>query len=522
MVTRKSINIDDILVNVLNPRFDPQEDEIMEMDLIINDGSKILTLIEDIARYGLDPSDSLIVSYDENLEIYVSNEGNRRTTAIKILNDPGVTPQFTRDRDKFISKVIKIKEKYAYDTISMVDCVIFDDVETRDHFIKLKHTGENDGAGRIGWDRESIIRFDKNPFSVYLLEKLTQMFPSQKKFNTSTIERILADPNMREALDLDINKNEPSMIFSSDQGFKKFYYIVRELIEGNFKVNDFYYKKDRLDFIDNHLLNEMFDDSKIGTIKNVFKTVENQTSNETKSNNKHNQTKHKQTSLFKTSRDNQGSKESNSRESGFKEVIQDDIPSIEAKMHSDINDKEKQQNINLGRPRKEPHEYDNLLKAFPFKNKYRTNKKINQTVKELGNINYKEYPIASIFLIRSFLETYVNDYIDHFAALNRSNSSKMKNINPNREKRTKKLRELLYDDIYNHLKITLERFPETYNLIHVTFTENNKTSTIQIINFYIHSGGDYPDPKEILEAWQKISSIVKTLDYLLAEITGQL
>jgi len=169
-----------------------------------------------------------------------------------------------------------------------------------------------------------------------------------------------------------------------------------------------------------------------------------------------------------------------------------------------------------------PEEFDILTKSYPFKNKYISNKRINKILKEMSNINYKDNSIASMFLIRTILETYVNDYIDFFASLERENPFRMTHISNERSKRSgKTLRELIYDNIYNHLKNTIKGHAETYELIHTTFTDNNNTSTMQIIHFYIHSAATYPDKSEILEAWKKISQIISSLDTLLFENAGQ-
>ena len=137
-------------------------------------------------------------------------------------------------------------------------------------------------------------------------------------------------------------------------------------------------------------------------------------------------------------------------------------------------------------------------------------------MREIKLLPYKKNVVSSMFLIRTLLETYVNEYIDYFASLDRTNPFKLKNISPIRSKRTKTLKELVFTDIYNHLRYTIEDFPETYELIQTTFTDNNNTSTIQIIHFHVHSASTIPEGAEILDAWQKISQILKTLDELLS------
>jgi hypothetical protein len=524
--TIKTISINDIHVNVLNPRYEPQQNEIKEMELIINQG-KILGLIRDIAKYGLDPSENLIVSYDKELEAYVSEEGNRRLTAIKLLKNPEITPAFTKNRDKFISKIFEIKSEFPNSSINKVNCVIFKDSLIQDHFIELKHTGENDGAGRISWDRESQIRFskDKNPFNLYLLEFLQKMFPKQTSFYTSTVEtRIISDPNFRKIFDMQISKNPPNIKFNSRNGYNRFHFVIEGLISKKFNVGDFYLKEDRETFISKHFYSIDSKDSE-GYI-DLFNLTSDPMPNEFEINHEATDkevadvelTDIEVTDIEVTDIEVTDNLEvytdeivqSPDSEINDTEDIDHDYSIVEPPNISQISNKEL---VNIGRPYKNITEYNQLTKAIPFKNKYRKNLRINQNLRELSNIEYKTYPVATMFLLRSLLESYVNDYIDCFASKN--NELKMKGISPKREKRNKKLRELLYDDIYTHLKNVIKDYASTYELIRVTFTENNNAATTQIINHYVHSATNYPDSSEILDTWQKISTVISSLDTLL-------
>jgi hypothetical protein len=496
----KKISINDIHVNVLNPRYEPQENEVKEMDLIINKG-KILNLVRDIAKYGLDPSENLIVSYDKELEAYVSEEGNRRLTAVKLLNDPEITPAFTKNRDKFISKLYEIKSAFPNSKIKTINCVIFKDSGTQDHFIELKHTGENDGAGRITWDRESKIRFskDKNPFNLYLLELLQNIFPDHSNFYTSTIEtRILSDPNFRKIFSMDISKTPPNIKFKSKKGYERFYFVIEGLINKKFNVGDFYLKEDRESFINQYFGLELYEQEDNNKDSFNLDLMPNHTTD--------------QISTEETLNGQAILGETESNLIGTDTLINLDV---NRKIMEEPNSKELpiRNQPNVGRPYKDISDFQHLTKAIPFKNKYRKNLRINQTLKELSNIDYKLFPVTSMYLLRSLLESYVNEYIDCFAGKN--DEYKMKGISPKREKRTKKLRELLFDDIYNHLKDVIKDHSTTFELIKVTFTENNNTATTQIINHYVHSATHYPGSSEILDAWKKISTIVSTLDILL-------
>jgi len=158
--------------------------------------------------------------------------------------------------------------------------------------------------------------------------------------------------------------------------------------------------------------------------------------------------------------------------------------------------------------------YVNLTGAYPFTNKYQRNKRINTLLKELKGTKYKENRMSSMYLIRSLLETYTHEYIDYFAK-DKNREFRLKGVARERTKRNQKLRELLFNHIKNHLKEFYPQYEEEIELLEITFTENNNTAATRIINFYIHSQTQIPDYQELLDAWKKVSKILKCLDEIL-------
>lgn len=524
MVKLLSIPIKDILVNLSNPRYEQQADEESEMIKILTDKNRTYTLMNDIANNGLDPSELPIVVFDTSLSKYVVMEGNRRITSIKVLNDPKLVPTSIPDRSQVIKKVNNIIKEYNYTPINKIQCVVYQEDDPRlNHFIELKHIGQKKGAGRVKWDSESKARFDSTgTFRRSLLTFLKSVHPKiEDNFGLTTIERIVSDPDMRAAIGLMIDKKKAEIRLVDYFSKLKLIYILNGLLTKEFNVNTFYHKPDRQFFANKYLLSETFQPWR--NVEGLIKTEESDSG---------------------LANEEVGTKPTMPIKNDFKPAIEEASPGSTSPENDNIEPALEEAGPGLavlengnpgevpesgptksgllvGRPPKDITNYDYLLKAVPFKNYYRKNSRINQTLKELAKIEYKEYPIASMYLIRSLLESYVNEYIDFFASLEREHLLKMKNINPKREKRNKKLRELIYDDIYNHLKHVINDYSETYELIHVVFTDNNTTSIMQIINFHVHSNTHYPDKIEILEAWQKVSTVITTLDKLLHENAGQ-
>jgi hypothetical protein len=109
---------------------------------------EILNLARDIAERGLSPIDGILVlpNPDASSE-YVVWEGNRRITALKLLDDPNRCPDLAL-RKKFAD----IKSKAKIPVPNEIECTIAPSIEEADRLIELRHQGPQEGVGTLPWD----------------------------------------------------------------------------------------------------------------------------------------------------------------------------------------------------------------------------------------------------------------------------------------------------------------------------------------------------------------------------------
>ncbi|HDL8291781.1 TPA: hypothetical protein PXR00_004533, partial [Yersinia enterocolitica] len=214
----ETIHISNLLLDLDNPRFprivESQREAINLMLEIQSD--KIEFLAKDIAEHGLDPSERLIVYKNEISDDETSftvAEGNRRITALKLLNEPELS-----DHEKVITRFKKILQTNP-ELPENVDCVVFDDPDEFEHWISLKHSGQNNGVGRVRWDTKEQERYlSKNgvlSFGSQFLkfienessfgEDITSKF---KLLKLTNITRLLGDPAVREVLALEVSEGK--------------------------------------------------------------------------------------------------------------------------------------------------------------------------------------------------------------------------------------------------------------------------------------------------------------------------
>lgn len=177
----------------------------------------VIKLAEDIVENGLDPLSLTAVVPTKKPDRYMVIEGNRRLLALRVLDSPAlVAPLANTGQSRRLNK---LSDDFADVPISEVPCVIFDSEEEAAHWIRLRHTGQNEGVGLVEWGSEEIDRYQarhngmRSPAGQVLefVEKhgvlSDEAAKSERKFITN-LERVLSNPYARQKLGIDVNKGQ--------------------------------------------------------------------------------------------------------------------------------------------------------------------------------------------------------------------------------------------------------------------------------------------------------------------------
>ena len=199
---KKTIKIDDLLVNPKNFRFEPVTSQKEAINTMINKMKrKIKNIAEDIAKHGLNPTEFVSVTKTDK-EKYLVHEGNRRLTAIKLIDNPRII-QLDEKTKQFFEK---LKTDYQENLPSKIECVVFPQEKDTYHWIKLKHTGENKGVGVTHWNNKEQGRFEshvtnskpKHHIQVqYFMQNNSILFPEN---HSTTLQRLISNPYIREKI----------------------------------------------------------------------------------------------------------------------------------------------------------------------------------------------------------------------------------------------------------------------------------------------------------------------------------
>lgn len=213
-----TIKVTDIHLDQENPRFPPVNTQREAIDAMLADqGEKIATLALDIYQNGLNPSSKLILFKVGSH--FIDGDGNRRLTALKILETPSLADAFPKLR-KRIDAILKRSGAVPTEA----GCVVFSDRNTARHWISINHGGAQDGRGHIDWNAEQKDRFERKP-SIglealdLLMHKGLITSDDKARVNKSTLDRLLSYKEVKS--DLSISKKGDHFAFENIDHLQK-------------------------------------------------------------------------------------------------------------------------------------------------------------------------------------------------------------------------------------------------------------------------------------------------------------
>lgn len=255
-----NLSINEILLDPINPRHDPLQPQIELIKAMIDDQEdKLVKLAQDIIEFGLNPADlTTVIPHHNEKDKYTVVEGNRRITVLKLLNSPSLC-HIESIRKRFVL----LSQTYLKNPIKLIKCVLYSDRKEADHWINLKHTGENLGVGTVGWNATNKERFKAQSQNIkeslalqlinFMVNNLNLDETSAKKIRNmpiSTVERLIGDPDVRKFLGLDINDGDLISRLNVEAASTVFYDFFAPIATGEKKVNVVYYKDDRKKYME--------------------------------------------------------------------------------------------------------------------------------------------------------------------------------------------------------------------------------------------------------------------------------
>lgn len=249
------LKIGDLLINVDNPRYEAvthQREAIQTM--LEEQKDKLVKLAEHIVEFGLSPIDIILVQPQDNL--WLVKEGNRRITALKLLSQPDLVPdELPKIKRAFKSLAVNVDSTL----LENIPCAYNDNVADINEWIRLKHTGENEGIGTVPWNAQQSSRFSLQtsnkpaPKTVFLEELRTnQNIPEQirkqiSKIHKTNFERLISDAQVRSAVGIEFVQGRYIL---KEPIKEQFLVMLSDLLDKSIKVGDIYLSSDRKKYLE--------------------------------------------------------------------------------------------------------------------------------------------------------------------------------------------------------------------------------------------------------------------------------
>jgi hypothetical protein len=255
---RKEIDVARLAVDLGNFRIGDQETiRAAYQAMLAEQEDNLVNLAADLIENGTNPSELPIVCPDsENSKQYVVVEGNRRLTAIRLLETPALAAG-TRWHQKFVD----LARQYSASPVRKLYCVVMPDKASALKWIERKHRTLG-GRGLYQWGADATSRADAFRGKVrpskavldHLRAKgvLSASLAKKVQGKTTNLDRVFQMPYLGAALGIQIAKEGLINFGSGDdkRGTDLLLRMVKAMSADGFTVDKIKLAEDRKDFID--------------------------------------------------------------------------------------------------------------------------------------------------------------------------------------------------------------------------------------------------------------------------------
>ncbi|ABM28499.1 ParB/Srx family N-terminal domain-containing protein [Nitratidesulfovibrio vulgaris] len=249
--TTDFIPVTELLLDQNNYRLGPLENQAdcIEMMLAMYP-TQMENIARDIASRGLSPKPIIVLKSEDDR--WIVKDGNRRVTALKLLNNPSEAPEnkravFRKIRDNAQDKKIP----------DAIQCLCADEKTIRD-YMALDHGGLQDGVGQMDWGsrEKDNMRIDtggkiQSPFAMAVCNYMSKKGVKEaNRVPITNIQRLLQDKYVQDKLKLGWDGEK--LVFHGNEAEVRdlLKEIVLDFTERKKTVRDIFYKADRKRYVD--------------------------------------------------------------------------------------------------------------------------------------------------------------------------------------------------------------------------------------------------------------------------------
>ncbi|BCH23582.1 hypothetical protein [Mesorhizobium sp. L-8-3] len=238
------LKVEHLVLDNDNPRITHAAGQQEAFQKVVRDQKmKLVRLAESIVEHGLSPIERLMVlEVSAKPKRYIALEGNRRVAALKLLVNPAAMTglEMPEGVQRSMERLAGIFHK------SKVEPIAGYEVGSREegrYWIELRHNGEDDGRGIVGWKPIVAARFRKREPAIQALDLAIEhggfsegeAEAIRSKFSLTTLRRLVESEEIRAMLGLTVKDGQLSTTLPANEIIKPLKKMVRDIADK--KVN---------------------------------------------------------------------------------------------------------------------------------------------------------------------------------------------------------------------------------------------------------------------------------------------
>src|SRR5258706_8049748 len=444
------LRIEQLLLDTENPRIGDASSQHDALQKVLDDQEeKLFELASSIAADGMSPIDRLLVLREkEDSNRYIALEGNRRVAALKILANPAVLTGLNA-KSSLQKRLEELARDFDKSSVEPVDCSESDTREAAASWLHLRHTGENDGRGVVGWSGQAAARFRGSDPALQALDfvkthgNLTEVQRQSlgNTFPITTLDRLLSTPDVRKRIGVEVKNGKLYSALPPEELMKPLRRIVLDLAQKNVRVGQLMKKEQQVEYVDGLSKGDrpnLAKRSKVRAVENI-------------------------------------------RESEFKA--------------------------------KPARAKDHARKADPSARKVVvpksaklgvTDNKTAEILRELRRLKIDEFPHAIAVLLRVFLELSVDHYMD-------VHGLPLRFVDPKGGNKREKSLKAKTQEVISHLSAMGTAQKRDFLGVGRALTDPKSPLHIELLHAYVHNRFVTPKPRELLAAWNEAQRLFESI-----------
>ena len=273
-----NLSLDQLLFDSNNPRIGSATNQRDALQKILDDQEeKLFVLADSIVSDGLSPIDRLLVLRDKNNgDKFIVLEGNRRLAALKVLVNPHVLASL-EVKASLQKRFEEVTKRFNRKDVEPVACFEVPNRNEGNQWIYLRHTGENQGRGVVGWSGIAASRFRGGDAALQALDFVTkygnlsddQKLHMDNTFPITTLDRLLSTREIRDLIGVEVVDRKLRTGLPADELMKPLRRMVLDLAGKKVNVSQLKNKADQIAYVQGFDIASKADVSKKGAPRAV-------------------------------------------------------------------------------------------------------------------------------------------------------------------------------------------------------------------------------------------------------------